>query len=256
MHKVGDAVAAAIEIRVDAKVAQICIGIFSSSRYMQYLPGLYAEDDLMGRLLIVAENQLQPCEEHIANLDLYFDPHLTTDEKLRWLAATWLGVRWDERWNERSVEVQRRRLIAKMFDLYRSRGTKRGLQWMLYLALPLDWDEKPDVDVADEEVNELSERFGSMEPGQLKALKKLDKRIRITEYVAEDMELGGKAVLGPGIALGIGNVPYSFDVRVKVPPGEEAKWQDLEPELKRIVASEKPAHTVCRRLEMVEMANV
>jgi phage tail-like protein len=226
MRKVGEAVAASIEVRVDAMVARICIGVFSSSRYMRYLPGLYAQDDLLGRLLLVAEHWLQPREDQIANLDLYFDPRQTTDDMLRWLAETWLGVRWDERWEEK----QRRRLIAKMFDLYRSRGTKRGLQWMLYLALPADWADKSDVDVTDDDL----ERF-----------------VRITEYIAEDMKLGPEAVLGLGTALGREKLPHTFDVRVKVPPGEESKWSKLKPELERIVASEKPAHTVCCGVDKV-----
>ena len=62
--------------------------------------------------------------EHIlANIHLYFDPMMTPEGCLRWLAS-WIDLVLDENW-----PIQKRRqLIRAGVELYHWRGTRRGLR--------------------------------------------------------------------------------------------------------------------------------
>jgi hypothetical protein len=81
--------------------------------------------------------------------------------------------------------------------------------------------------------------------------------VEISERRAKNFTLGLQGRLGVGVALGKGNVPHTFTVRVRMPrvvppPGlsEEAAQDEvkrLEAErrglLMRLIDAEKPAHT-------------
>lgn len=93
------------------------------SSYLKYLPAIYADSDFMGRFLMVFEDVLGPVEEMLDNLAYYFSPGLASEGLLPWLAS-WLDLVLDETW-----PVERRRdLIKGAVELYRWRGTKKGLQ--------------------------------------------------------------------------------------------------------------------------------
>lgn len=92
------------------------------SSYLQYLPSLYREDDFCGRFLRIFEDVLTPIEGIIDKLAFYFDPGTTPQSFLPWLAC-WVGLVLDERW----PELRRRELLKAVVELYRWRGTKRGL---------------------------------------------------------------------------------------------------------------------------------
>ncbi len=92
------------------------------STYLDHLPGIYSENDFLGRFLLVFESVLSPVERTIGNLHYYFDPALTPEGFLDWLGS-WLGLVLDERW----PEERRRELVASAGELYRWRGTRRGL---------------------------------------------------------------------------------------------------------------------------------
>jgi len=92
------------------------------SNYLQYLPAFYREDDFTGRFLNIFEDILTPIEGIVDNLAFYFDPGTTPQSFLTWLAS-WVGLVLDERW----PEARRRQLIKSVVELYRWRGTKRGL---------------------------------------------------------------------------------------------------------------------------------
>ncbi|MCE7928757.1 MAG: phage tail protein [Chloroflexi bacterium CFX7] len=92
------------------------------SSYLDHLPGIYSEDDFLGRFLLIFESILGPVERTVGNLHHYFDPDLTTESVLDWLGS-WLGLVLDERW----PEERRRALVAAAGELYRWRGTRRGL---------------------------------------------------------------------------------------------------------------------------------
>jgi phage tail-like protein len=92
------------------------------SSYLQYLPAFYREDDFTGRFLNIFEDILKPIEGIVDDLAFYFDPGTAPQSFLPWLAS-WVGLVLDERW----PEARRRQLIKSVVELYRWRGTKRGL---------------------------------------------------------------------------------------------------------------------------------
>jgi phage tail-like protein len=92
------------------------------SRLLDYLPSVFREDPMMGRFLLIFEDILNPVENTVDNLALYFDPLLTPESLLPWLAS-WVDLAMDPDW---PVE-RRRELIKSAAELYRWRGTRRGL---------------------------------------------------------------------------------------------------------------------------------
>ena len=92
------------------------------SSYLKFLPAIYSNDDFLGRFLLIFETILSPLDRTIDNLHYYFDAGVAPAEVLPWLAS-WLGLVLDERW----PEAQRRALIRAAVELYKWRGTRRGL---------------------------------------------------------------------------------------------------------------------------------
>ena len=89
---------------------------------LQYLPPSFHEDEFLGRFLLIFESILDPIERTIDNIDLYFDPRLAPEPLLPWLAS-WFDLVLNEKW-----PIERRRaLVHAAADLYRWRGTRRGL---------------------------------------------------------------------------------------------------------------------------------
>jgi len=91
--------------------------------YLQHLPSIYRDDEFLARFLSIFEDTLTPVERVLENIHLYFDPSMTPESFLPWLAA-WVDLSLDENW---PVE-KRRALIKAGVELYRWRGTKRGLK--------------------------------------------------------------------------------------------------------------------------------
>jgi phage tail-like protein len=189
------------------------IELLRKSRYLQYLPALYEQDDMMGRFLMLFESFWRPVDQQIDSIHYYFDPDLTPAQFLPWLAS-WFNLTLDEHWSE----SQQRRLLRRIIWLYRKRGTKVALQEYLeiFTGYPVD----------------------------------------ISEHRAKDLRLGATARLGAGVALGKGNVPHTFTVRVRVkaidtPAGDdpadvmerERKLQRYMRVLETIIETEKPVHT-------------
>jgi phage tail-like protein len=131
----------------------------------------------------------------------------------------WLAEWFHLELDENWTEAQQRRLLSSIMRLYRKRGTKQALQ-------------------------EYLEIFTG-------------KRVEIAEHRARDFRLGTSARLGVGVAIGTGNVPHTFTVRVRVaplspPPGMEGKEAEQEVALmeqrrlriiESIIESQRPAHT-------------
>ena len=99
--------------------------------YLGHLPACYQspggedearEADFTRRFLCIFEDVLKPVEGVVDNLAFYFDPGTAPRSFLPWLAS-WVGLTLDERW----PEARRRELIRSTAELYRWRGTKRGL---------------------------------------------------------------------------------------------------------------------------------
>ncbi len=92
------------------------------SRWLQYLPPLYAEDDFLGRFLSIFEDLLGPPQQIIAHWSQYLAPRTTPESFLPWLNS-WLDNIADERL---SSDVTRE-LVANASWLYQARGTRAGL---------------------------------------------------------------------------------------------------------------------------------
>lgn len=96
---------------------------YPDSVYLQYLPGIYRQDPFIRRLLLIFESVMLPLERVVDTLPLYTEPEMAPEEFLPWLAQ-WVSLSLDTAW---PVERQRA-LIADAVEIYRWRGTKRGLK--------------------------------------------------------------------------------------------------------------------------------
>ena len=93
------------------------------SNYLQYLPAIYHEDPFVGQFLLPFEQVLTGFQLLLSQIDSYFAPAHTDPDFLPWL-ATWVALVLDEEWDE----AKRRQLIAEAVQLYRWRGTVKGLK--------------------------------------------------------------------------------------------------------------------------------
>lgn len=87
------------------------------------LPAVFHEDDLAQRFTAALDEVVAPVLATIDNLEAYLDPHLAPADFVAWLAG-WVGLVLDENW-----PLERRRaLVGRAMDLYRWRGTLRGVR--------------------------------------------------------------------------------------------------------------------------------
>jgi phage tail-like protein len=111
----------------------------TGSRYLDYLPAIYAEPDdagrsFLGRFLLAFEHVLHGLGdanvagfppglgEQLAGAARYLDPQQAPAPFLEWLAG-WVALSLRDDW----TEEERRRLIARAVPLYRMRGTAAGM---------------------------------------------------------------------------------------------------------------------------------
>ena len=98
------------------------------------LPALMQqEDEFALRFTSALDEVLAPVMLALDNLDAYLDPMLAPADFLRWL-ATWVDIELDEAW---SLE-RRREHVRQAVDLYRWRGTKKGLADAIRLYLDIE----------------------------------------------------------------------------------------------------------------------
>ncbi len=173
------------------------------SAYMEFLPVLYREVDFIGRFMKIFEQAYQPVIDNFAVMWANLDP-LTAPRALLPFLAHWVAWPVDSVWNL----TQQRRLIKRAVELYRWRGTRKGLRLYLHLYTGLPLDEN----LSDE----------------------ADKHISITEPFGQGFVLGnaeiGEAVLGGGRA-------YHFVVRLRAETANSINEQLV----RRIIDQEKPA---------------
>jgi phage tail-like protein len=175
----------------------------------RYLPAAYRRCPdsaaFLDSFLANVEGTLTAIEDRIAAAQLLFDPRTAPAEALDWLAG-WLGKVFDPAWDE----GRRRLFLRHAADLFRWRGTVRGLVTALRLAL----DRCPD------------DRLFADGPGGWDAA-----GYRIAEAFRA----------GPHKAA------HRFTVFLPVPvdrSGTDEEMQAARAWAARVVDGEKPAHTV------------
>lgn len=173
------------------------------SLYLQCLPTIYGESDFAGRLLKIFEQAFEPTVHTFNTLWAYLDP-LTAPKALLPFLAYWVAWPIDPRWSR----DRQRRLIRNAMELYRWRGTRRGLRLYLHLYTDLPLDEH---------------------------LPEAEKHISIEEHFSEGFVLAGTQV-GRQSLLG-GGKPYHFRVRLR----SEQPNQIDEQLVRTIIDQEKPA---------------
>ncbi len=100
------------------------------SRLVEFLPRHYRSDEFLGRFLLIFQSALDAIEHSIDNTHLLLDPGLTPPELLEWLGS-WLDLDLSS-----VTDAQTRRtLIERAVELYRWKGTRRGLRTELALRL-------------------------------------------------------------------------------------------------------------------------
>ena len=109
--------------------------------YLEHLPAIYRRSDAVGRNLVrelcfLFEHMFDSVEANLSDGWRFFDPHVAPIEFLDWL-SNWTAFTIDLDW----PEAQKRALIKRAVDLYRIRGTKRGLS----LFLKLFTGHEPDI---------------------------------------------------------------------------------------------------------------
>src|SRR5215208_5526758 len=109
--------------------------------YLEHLPAIYRRSDAVGRNLVrdlcfLFEHMFDSIDQQLVDGWRFYDPHFAPPEFLQWLAR-WTAFTVDHDW----PEEQRRALVKRAVDLYRIRGTKRGLA----LFLKLFTGHEPDI---------------------------------------------------------------------------------------------------------------
>lgn len=174
-----------------------------SSRYVRLLPQIYREIDFVGRFLSMVEQAFDPDVQTLNTLWAYFDPLIAPQSMLPFLAH-WVG------WNlPNYLSLQQQRyLIRHALEIYRWRGTKRGLRLYLHLATGLPFDDR---------TSESANPIG------------------ITEAFSQGFVVGS-ARAGEDAILG-GGRPFHFSVHLR-PPERNSIDESL---VRTVIEQEKPA---------------
>jgi phage tail-like protein len=173
-----------------------------SSLYLDFLPDTYREVDFVGRLLKIFEECLEPDVQILNTLWAYLDPMLAPENMLPFLSH-WVG------WEMSPIlDIERQRyLIKQAMQIYRWRGTRRGLRFYIHLFTGLPLDEH---------------------------LPEAEKHISIFEITGRGFVLS-EAILGQNASTG-GGRPFHFVVRIR---NDLQNSLDL-PLIHRIIEREKP----------------
>lgn len=174
-----------------------------SPNYVNFLPVLYREVDFINRFIQIFEQTFDPVVTSFSSMWANLDP-LTAPQSLLPFLAHWVD------WPLAPGDLQQqRRLIRRAMELYRWRGTCKGLRLYLHLytGLPLD--------------DHLA--------------REVDKHISITESFGQGLVLDA-CCLGEDAVLG-GGKPYHFKVCLR-PDRERAIDTEL---VRHIIDHEKPA---------------
>jgi phage tail-like protein len=160
------------------------------------LPAVYQEEDAFTmRLTEALDEVLAPVLATLDNLPAYFDPRLTPEDFLGWLAG-WVAFELDEAWDEE----RRRSAVTAAVDLLRRRGTAAGLADEVRLVTGAEVEVVENGGTA-WSLDPMSPMVGSAEPG-------LVVRIITSDPASVDIERVGRVVLAAKPA----HVPHRVEV--------------------------------------------
>lgn len=108
-------------------------GLATAHPIGRQLPAILQEDEFVMNVVDALDTLLAPVLLTLDNLDAYLDPMLAPDDFVLWLAE-WMGLLLDETW---PIEFTRA-AVARTVDLYRWRGTVRGIREVLELYTGVD----------------------------------------------------------------------------------------------------------------------
>ncbi len=102
----------------------------------------YQEPEFFERYLLGFEDVTKVLQQTLSHLDRLFGPYSAPSSYLLWLAA-WVCMPLDENW----PEMRRRRLVREAVELFRWRGTRRGLARFLeiYTGVVPEINDRPFV---------------------------------------------------------------------------------------------------------------
>lgn len=185
------------------------------SSYFKFLPPFYATvhgDSLLDSLLCIAESILAPLDRQISQLDCYVDPQIAPEAQLPWLAF-WV----DQVLNANWPLERRRALIMRAADLYRWRGTRKGLRDYIEAfteVVPIIVEPKQEVLASNPQLRkEVLHVLGLDDPGQIAG----PLRLRIEQPLPDSVFR----------VIMVARAGVTFD----------------EAQLRQIIEAEKPAHT-------------
>jgi phage tail-like protein len=179
--------------------------------FLEHLPAIYRRSDAVGRNLVrdlcfVFEHMFDSIDRNLVDGWRFYDPHVAPIEFLDWLSG-WTAFTLDLDW----PEAQKRALVKRAVDLYRIRGTKRGLT----LFLKLFTGHEPEI-------------FENEWPF---------KGFRVE---GEGAEAGARIALD-SVVLPPMDLAHCFVVKMPI------KFDDVTPEMviriHQVIQLEKPAHT-------------
>lgn len=174
------------------------------SAYTALLPIVYQEVDYIHRLVEIFEQAFDPVVNSFSSMWAHLDP-LTAPQALLPFLAHWVDWPIDDQLDL----TRQRRLIRRAVEIYRCRGTRKGLRFYLHLYTGLPLDEQID--------------------------REEDKSISITEPFGQGCVFGIASV-GKDAIIG-GGKPFHFDVRLRAQPNNPID----EHLIRRIIEQEKPA---------------
>jgi phage tail-like protein len=159
------------------------------------LPGIYQEDLTTQRFTMGFDDVLAPIFATLDCLEAYVDPWLAPEDFLVWLSG-WVGVTIDEGW----PLDRTRAFIANIAEVYRWRGTVRGLRAELAIYTGGDveisetgavmWSRSPGAMVPGEDVPRLAVRVLVDDPSAI-SLQTVDQMIASSKpaHVAHVVEI-------------------------------------------------------------------
>ncbi len=213
---------------------------FPKVSYLDYLPLVYMEDpanrDFLDRFLAIFESLFFETDFEIDHLGRYLDVAGTPPEFLEWLGG-WVAAsqgRGDQGDRKKVPEAKQREFISRAVPLYRERGTREGLENLIFFYtgkkpiivenFPVDRTKENNGNENQKETEDPEQKQFLFFPPEA-ATSKLPARKRAAEEEVSlhDVLFGGEK--------------FSFVVLFK------EKLEEAELELVRnIIEEEKPAH--------------